>query len=458
MNLALKRFLRLGAAALIFFLHAVLVSAQTAPPPQAPAQALTLADLESMALSSNPTLVQAAAEIRAAEGRKLQSGLYPNPTVGYSGEEIRGATQRGGQQGFFVQQDIVLGNKLGLNRQIFEQERQQAQTEAEEQRLRVLTGVRLYFVRALAAQETVRVRRQLSQLADNAVNTSNQLFNVGQADQPDLLSAEIEAQQVQLALVAAEQNQLSVWKGLTATAGRPDVPLTPLEGNLEEFGSLDSEWLTNMLQQSPAVKIAELSVNRAQAVLARARREPIPDLQLRAGLQQNRELLDLSGRPIGLQGFAEAGVQIPLFNRNQGNVAAANAQIERAQREVERVRLVLRDRAAAIFQNYQTARDAAERYKSQMIPRAQRAYDLYLARYQGMAAAYPQVLIAQRTLFQIQDAYVTALESLGTSALALKSFLLTDGLEAPARPGEGIDEPVREINLPRGMPWFTPGK
>jgi len=452
MNLALRRFLRFAAAALIFFFHAVAVNAQTA---QAPPRALALADLENMALSSNPTLAQAAAEIRAAEGRKLQSGLYPNPTVGYTGEEMRGGAQRGGQQGFFVRQDIVLGNKLALNRRIFEQERQQAQTEAEEQRLRVLTGVRLYFVRALAAQETVRVRRQLSQLADNAVNTSNQLFNVGQADQPDLLSAEIEAQQIQLALVAAEQNQLSVWKGLAATVGRPDLLLTPLEGNLEEFGSLDSEWLTNILQQSPAVKIAELSVSRAQAVLARARREPIPDLQLRAGLQQNRELSDLSGRPIGLQGFAEAGVQIPLFNRNQGNVAAANAAIERSQREVERVRLVLRDRAASIFQNYQTARDAAERYKNQMIPRAQRAYDLYLARYQGMAAAYPQVLIAQRTLFQIEDAYVTALENLGTSALALKSFLVTDGLEAPARPGGEIDEPVREINLPRGMPWFA---
>jgi len=43
-----------------------------------------------MALQNNPTFAQAAANIRAAEGRKKQSGLYPNPTVGYQGEQIRG--------------------------------------------------------------------------------------------------------------------------------------------------------------------------------------------------------------------------------------------------------------------------------------------------------------------------------------------------------------------------------
>jgi len=417
---------------------------------------LTLQDLEKMALAHNPTLSQASAEIRAAEGRKLQSGLYPNPTAGYIGEQIRGGAQRGGEQGFFLQQDIVLGGKLGLNRKIFEQERLQARAEADEQRLRVTTAVRLYFIRALAAQETVTVRSKLVHLAEQAVGTSRQLFNVGQADRPDVLEAEVDAQQAQLALSAARQNQQSVWQGLAATVGMPDLPMAPLAGNLETFGSLDENtWLARMLQESPAVKIAELGVNKAEAVLARARRQPIPDLQLRAGLEQNRELSEFSGQPVGLQGFAEVGVQIPLFNRDQGDVEADLAQLDRARREVERVRLVLRERAAPVFQNYVTARDAVQLYKNQMIPRAQQAYDLYLESYQKMAAAYPQVLIAQRTLFQLEDAYVASLEKLGTSAIALRSFLLTDGLEAPAAAGQ-IDHPVREINLPARMSGAGP--
>ncbi len=420
-------------------------------PPQEQASTptgLTLGELEQMALSNNPTLAQAAAEIRAATGRKLQSGLYPNPTVGYQGEQIRGGSQGGGEQGFFVSQDIVLGGKLGLNRRVLEQETKQAEAEAEEQRLRVVNGVRMFYYQALAAQEMVDLRHKLSKLAEDAVQTSHQLGNVGQADQPDVLQAEVEGEQAELAVVAAEQNQVRAWRALAATVGKPQMPLTHLAGSLEDLPE-DSpdQWLQAILQESPAVKIAALGVVKAEASLARAKREPIPDLQLRGGLQQNRELDATTNRPIGLQGFAEVGIQIPIFNRNQGNVQASRAGVERAQREVQRVQLVLRERAATLLQNYVTSRSTVERYRNHMIPRARKAYELYLKSYGGMAAAYPQVLISQRTLFQLQTDYIAALENLWGNSIALKGFLLTDGLEAPSRAGE-MDQPVRELNVP----------
>jgi cobalt-zinc-cadmium efflux system outer membrane protein len=423
--------------------------AATAPQQKENVQSgLTLSELEKMALSSNPTLAQAAAEIRAAEGRKLQSGLYPNPTVGYQGEQIRGGTQGGGEQGFFVSQDIVLGGKLGLSRRVFEQEKKQAEVEGEEQRLRVINSVRLLYYQALAAQEMVDLRRKLSQLAEDAVNTSHQLGNIGQADLPDVLQAEVEGEQAGLAVLATEQEQLRVWRSLAATVGQPGMPLAYLAGNLEDLPEDGPEqWVQAMLAESPAVKIAELGVLRAEASLARAKREPIPDLQLRGGLQQNRDLDATTNRPIGLQGFAEVGVQLPVFNRNQGNVQASRAEIERAQREVERVQLVLRERAAALVENYLTSRTMVEKYRSRMIPRAQKAYDLYVKSYGAMAAAYPQVLISQRTLFQLQTDYISALETLWRNAIALKGFLLLDGLEPPNCPSE-MDQPVCELNLP----------
>jgi cobalt-zinc-cadmium efflux system outer membrane protein len=340
---------------------------------------VTLVELEQIALSNNPTLAQAAAEIHAAAGRKLQGGLYPNPTVGYQGEQIRGGSQGGGEQGFFVSQDIVLGGKLGLNRRVFDQEKKQAEAEAEEQRLRVINGVRMFYYQALAAQEMLDLRHKLSKLAEDAVQTSHQLGNVGQADQPDVLQAEVEGEQAELAVVAAEQSQLRAWRALAATVGKPQMPLTHLAGNLEDLPE-DSpdQWLQAIVQESPAVKIAELGVLKAEASLARAKREPIPDLQLRGGLQQNRELDATTNRPIGLQGFAEVGVQIPIFNRNQGNVQASRADAERAQREVQRVQLVLRERAAALLQNYATSRATVEKYRNRMIPRAQKAYGLYV--------------------------------------------------------------------------------
>src|SRR5258708_2587406 len=281
---------------------------------QAPAseqKTITLEELQQMALENNPTFAQSAANIKAAEGRKKQSGLYPNPTVGYQGEQIRGGSFHGGEQGFFVQQDIVLGGKLVLNRKIFDQELKQAETEAEEQKVRIVTNVRMSYTQALAAQQTLEWRQKPSRLADDAVETSHQLANVGQADAPDALESEVEAQQAQLAVAMAEQNQRRVWKALAAVVGHPRLPLMKLEGKLEDTPPVNADELVEkIVNESPAVRIAQLGVKRPEAAMARAKRETIPDLQIRGGLQQNGELLS-NGTPVGLQGFADVGGGIP---------------------------------------------------------------------------------------------------------------------------------------------------
>jgi cobalt-zinc-cadmium efflux system outer membrane protein len=409
--------------------------------------AYTLAQLEELALARNPTLRQAQAEIRAARGRRSQAGLYPNPVVGYTGEEIRGGKLGGGQHGAFVEQTIVLGGKRGLSQGIFEREVRLAEIEAEEQRLRVLNSVRLAYYQVLAAQELLQTRRDGARLVEDALHTARRLRNVGAGDEAEVLMAEVELQQAELAVIRQENHLQRVWAALAAVAGQPGLPLGAVAGDLEAAPVLDEDQvLRALLQESPAVRISRVSVERAEAILQRARREAVPDLQLRAGVQQNRELL-VPGRRVGAQGFAEVGFQLPLFNRNQGNVEAAQAETERSQGEAERVQLVLRERAAAALQSYRNARAMAGRYREQVLPRARRAYEMMLTGWGQMAASYPQVLMAQRTWFQLHEDYIGALENVWTTSVALQGFLLVDGLEAPARPGE-MDVPVREINIP----------
>src|SRR6266478_1882285 len=92
----------------------------------------TLEQAQKIAGESNPTLRQAEAEIRAVKARQQQAGLYPNPTVAYTGDEIRGGSVGGGKQGFFVQQTVVTGGKLGLSRAVFGKDVKLAEIEAEE--------------------------------------------------------------------------------------------------------------------------------------------------------------------------------------------------------------------------------------------------------------------------------------------------------------------------------------
>ena len=415
------------------------------------AQSLTLEQLLQMARMSNPTLGEAQAGIREAAGRTLQAGLWPNPTIGYAGDEIRGGSFRGGEQGVFIQQKVVLGGKLDLDRKIFAEEGKQTEAEAEEQRLRVDSGVRIAFYQSLAAQQMVQMRMKLSGLAKDAVETTRQLFNIGQADEPDLLQAQVEADEADMAVIVAQQDQQRAWRVLSAVVGRPTMPLAVLDGNLEQLPSIDPvRTEETILRDSPAVKIAQLNVTRSEAALTRARREIAPDLFLRAGLSNDFEPLGAASSPAtGLIGFAEVGVELRLFNRNQGNVQAARADLERSNSEVQRVSLALRQLAAPLLENYASSRAVAETYKSRTLPSAQRAYELYLQRYREGAAAYPQVLIAERTLFDLQARYISALENVWLNAATLQGLLLTDGLDVPAAPGE-IDRAVREINMPTG--------
>jgi outer membrane protein, heavy metal efflux system len=385
---------------------------------------MRLEEFQQFAAVANPTLRQAEALVHRSSALAHQAGLYPNPSIGYQGDQIRGGSYGGGEQGAYVQQTFVLGGKLGLRSD---------EIGVSEQRYRVLGAVGQSFYSALAAQEMVHMREKLAALATDAVTTAHQLANVGQADAPDVLQAEVEAEQAQVEYMAAQRAYVRTFRSLAALVGKPDLELSPVQGDFEHPPEIAAEQVANQIvADSPSVKRAQQNVVRAQAEIKSAKRESVPDLQVRGGVQQNFEQLnEMAGLRTGVQAFASVGVDLPIFNRNQGNVAAAKAQLERAEAEVSRVRLSLRQSIQPLLQDYLVNQAQAARYEREMIPRATRAYQLYLEKYRQMGAAYPQVLVSQRTLFQLQVGYILALENVWTNAIALQNYTLSSGLDAP---------------------------
>ncbi len=422
-----------------YTLYEVQVFAPVSAPPTSPEMSksgLRLEDLERMALANNPTLKQATAEIAAAVGRAKQAGLYPNPILSAVGEEISGGPIiRGGETGGGFQQRIVMGGKLGLSRQVANQDRLAAEQMALAQRQRVLNAIGELYYQALGDQRLVQVRGQLAGLAREVVRISGEMGNVGQSDKPDQLFADIEAERLELGLVKARNALEQTWRQLTAVVNDPSLRPTLLEGDLDNVPKLDAEQaLERIYAESPELRTAQVNTTRSEIALKRARREPIPDLLVSGGVRYNRELLEVQTggvlrRPVGPEGFFDIGIQIPIFNRNQGAVAAAKAESDRARHEVDRTKLALKSRLAPVYREYKDAMATAERFRSRMIPKAQQAYDLYLNSFRGMAAAYPQVLISQRNLFQLQEDYVMALVEARRRAVEIQGMLLTGGIE-----------------------------
>jgi cobalt-zinc-cadmium efflux system outer membrane protein len=437
------RALALLLLVLVGSIPSAFAQAPAAPQTAAP---LTLDTLERLALENNPTARAAQAAIEAARGRARQAGAWPNPVAGYSGEEItaRRADPRG-EHGFFVEQTIPLGGKLRLGRAVFDRAADEATARAEQQRQRILGSVRALFYEVLTNERRIEVHERLAALGSEATGVTAQLFNVGAADRPDYLESEIETRRVQLELNAARNRVFALRQQLAAVVGVADVATRGLSGSIDQpVPEVERETtLAALVESSPQIRAARAAIARAQAQTALARRETYPDVFLRGGAAYNREHGEDTGKPIGWEGQVEAGISIPLFNRNQGGIAAARAEEAAAQAELARLQLALRAQAASEFANYLTAIRSAESFRADILPRAEQAYMLYLARYREMAAAYPQVLVAQRGLFEMAREYLEHLDTAWHSALRLQALLAGEGLDAPAAEAQAIEITTR---------------
>lgn len=414
----------------------------------APVSGPALADLERMAIERNPTLRQAAAQFDAARSRSFQAGLYPNPQIGYVQEQIgalgevrptsggvvtRGPRTPGELVGGFVQQEIVTGGKLRLSRAKFAEEATAAQWQLEAQKLRVLNSVRIRYYDVLAAQRLVKLREEMLRLTEEAARTTADLKNVGQANDPDVLQARVEARRARVALRNAESDHRSAWNTLVAYVGVPELlPVLLDERPLEaDAPPIDHDVaLAEILRCSPEVQASHAEIRRDHIMVQRERREPIPNVTIQGVAGYNYEF-----------GLPTAGVQVslplPVFNRNQGTVREAMADLSRDRAESERVILSLRQRMADAYDRFEDASESVNDFREESLPLARQAYELQLANFRGQRgarAAWPQVLVAQRNYLDLSREYIQSLQDLRRAEVEIRGMLLVDGLSSPGTP------------------------
>jgi cobalt-zinc-cadmium efflux system outer membrane protein len=428
--------LRTGSWAALACLAFSLVRCGLAPAdyPAAPAEApgpplLTLADLEQMALQGNPTLAQAAAAVGVSRGRALQAGLYPNPIVGYRGENIGIEGSAGEFQGGFVQQTIVTAGKLRLSRAKYNQEAVEAEWLALGQQYRVLNGVRLRFWELVALQATIELDQSLLANAEEALRTTREMFNTGQANRADVLLAEVRLDDARIALLTARNQYPAMWLHLAALVGAPQLPQGSLTGQLDQIGPpLDCDRaLSRLLAESPELQAAQAHAARDQITVRRERVQPIPNIVVQGAAGYSFETRNAVAT-------AQVGVNLPLFNRNQGTIQEAEADLARSQAEVVRVELSLRQRLADAFNLYLTAQQTAQLYRDGIIPKAAEAYEVQLDMYRKRRTPWREVVMLQRNLLDVKVMYTRSLLQLHKAEVEITGLLLVDGLTIPPAP------------------------
>jgi cobalt-zinc-cadmium efflux system outer membrane protein len=392
------------------------------PSPQVPQVTLTLAELEQMALRHNPAVGRAVAQVRAFRGDYVQAGLYPNPTVAYSGEEM-GDGGTAGKQGGFIGQEFVTAGKRRFDCAVANSAVTRAQEELNAARLRVLTDVRTAFYETLVAQQRIEITKQLVAVAQEAHKTAQALMEAKEASLVDVLQSQIEVDSAGILLSNAEHKQQASRRILATAVGMPQLPEAMFRGDLNESCPCWSweEALNHILAESPQLSAARAEINRARWAVQRACAGRIPNVNLRTGLHRENTTGDtLAG--------VEFEMALPIFNRNQGNIMRANAELISARRDLSRIELYLQRRLAEVFEHYASTRHQVDKYRQVILPNAKKSLDLVTGGYQQGEFGYLTLLMAQRTYFQSNLAYIESLSELKSATASIEGLLLKDSL------------------------------
>ena len=261
-------------------------------------------------------------------------------------------------------------------------------------------------------------------MAEEGINAAEALLKAQEGIRVDLLQAREEANTTRILFENAQKRHQGAWRRLATLVGMPDMTVQQLAGDAEQIEP-PLKWevaLSRVLSESPELAAAAAAVETARCATQRARVEWIPNVDVQAGVQHD----NASGDNIAGVQFA---VPLPVYNRNQGNIVAANAQLVAAHRNVDRVRLGLQNRLAEVFQRYATYRQQVEKYRRAVLPDAKETLDLVAQGYKQGEFSYLNLLTAQRTYFQSNLAYLESLLQLRQAHAEIEGLLLSNSFE-----------------------------
>ena len=396
----------------IFFFSALLwagfiavVHAQSADPaaPLAVSKPLTLVEAERRALAHNPVLSASAAAVDAADADAYQSGLLPNPELSYSRENL-GNDKLTGLDGpassWLLSQRFTLAGQRGARRDSARGEAESARAGLQGQRDFLRAEVRSSWVEVLTAQQRVAFAEELEQLAASTRHAIAVQVRAGKVSPVELTRSDVamaalqrRAQMARLALVQARQ-QLAVLQGLAA----PDFGVLP--DILPEPRPLPSaQALTEAQKNNPVVKTAEAKRRAREAGLTAAKAGRFPDITLSAGQTRFEE----AGESAWQMGVS---LPLPLFDRNQGAMQAAQARVREARAQADAAAQGWQAEIDTLYPQVEVLAQQLTDFEKTVLPASSEAFSAISKGYRFGKFSLLDVLDAQRALIDTRFDYL----------------------------------------------------
>lgn len=367
---------------------------------------LTLEQVYRQVIHQNPHVQSYHARIMAAEGNRVQEALMPNPEAVFEAENFGGDSPRNGfnsvEYTLGIQQELEIAGKRGKREQVASLEKQQVSQETLARVQAILAQSKAAYMKVAIAQERLALADQRVLLADKTHSTVKKRINAAKAAEIQHTKADLEVSAAEVEQQKA-QNELELAKvSLANLMGLPAINQN-IVADLKAVPEVpDREVIMQALEQTPMSVMSELSVLREASVLDLARANGVPDPTFGLGVRRYNE-------DDGTAFLASVSIPLSLFDRNQGRVAEAKANLLAAEADQKALRLNLERQAMELWQSLASAREEVLAYQNGLLPSAQKAFSQAEEGYERGAFTFLDYLDAQRTLFDTQENHLEAL-------------------------------------------------
>jgi outer membrane protein TolC len=396
------------------FLFFALVASLPWPPLCYAQTALSSTEAVNFALSHRPELRAANDRVSGSEHLRTQAGLIPNPRFLFRKEDLRPQTSAFGdssQTYWEGEQLLEISGKRGGRITVANQSIEQRRLEVDLDRRQIALNVRESYWKAKAMQALAALYDEDARYFRQVIDYHEARFKEGKLAEVDLLRVRLQGQQIQ---AAASNARLDSEKAILMLAQEMNAAPNPTWVLSDDLETLEEPRSMPPGSDASALRteaqIAKQSIAQAKARTQLERANGRPDLLFTGGYKRD---IDLDSPVAGVQ------FDIPLFNRNQGAVAASRADEEAASETYQATRNRLAAELTLAQREYEMRREQYLQVFKPLRNQAVEISDISRAAYQAGGLDLLRLLDAERARVDAQFSYVRALQGFHLSVAAL---------------------------------------
>lgn len=383
----------------VLMISSVSAFAQAPATSQTKTQELSLQEALDRATGQNLDLVAARLRQAVSQAGVQIARQRPNPTVSF------GAARDLPHESLLVDQPLELGGIRGRRIELARTEVSLVGIEYATLERQVRRKVRDAYFGAVLARGVTAFQVRMLEIAKRLQDVSNARFEAGDVPQLETVQADLIVARAETDLMVSRQQEKTSLGQLNILLNEPVSRDWELVTSMDAMLSSSSmeELILRAQQSNPELQhlMQEQKVEEARRSLLRAQRTPKVTLQ--AGSDFNAPP-DFQVGPRG-----QVAVELPIFSRNQGELAQSQATSRFLESQVQANRRAVAGRLQAAYLDLVARKQQVELYHEKLLPAGRKLADMAEESYRAGKSGILNVLDAQRSTQQLEREYLDSL-------------------------------------------------